>query len=220
MQTTHFPLILAHHTLHCVTFEPDTFHEHDLLWLPHHAQLARAGRKRKAEHLAGRIAAVHALREWGHKNVPGIGEQRQPLWPHGLFGSISHGATSALAVVSRQPVGVDIETIFTPQTAAEVCSSLVDDKEERILRSSTLPFPLALTLAFSAKESVFKALSRWSHPLPGFASAKVSALTTTQLTLRLLPIFSPNFAYHDTNVYWIQHQDMVITLFPHLASGS
>lgn len=130
MQTTHFPLILAHHTLHYVTFEPDTFHEHDLLWLPHHAQLARAGRKRKAEHLAGRIAAVHALREWGHKNVPGIGEQRQPLWPHGLFGSISHGATTALAVVSRQPVGVDIETIFTPQTAVELASSIVTETEK------------------------------------------------------------------------------------------
>lgn len=220
MQTTHSLLTLAHHTLHCVTFEPHTFHEHDLLWLPHHAQLAPAGRKRKAEHLAGRIAAVHALREWGHKNVPGIGEQRQPLWPHGLFGSISHGATTALAVVSCQPVGVDIETIFTPQTAVEVCSSLVDDEEERILRSSTLPFPLALTLAFSAKESVFKTLSRWALPHPGFTSAKVTALTTTQLTLRLLPTFSPNFSHHDANVNWMQHQGTVITLFPHLFSGS
>lgn len=203
-----------------MTFEPDTFHEHDLLWLPHYAQLAHAGRKRKAEHLAGRIAAVHALRELGHKNVPGMGEQRQPLWPQGLFGSISHCATTALAVVSHQPVGVDREEIFTPQTAAEVCSSLVDDEEERVLRSSTLPFPLALTLTFSAKESVFKALSRWAPPLPGLASVKVTALTTTQLTLHLLPTFSPIFAYHDAKVHWIQHQGTVITLFPHLSSGS
>ncbi|MDE5205869.1 enterobactin synthase subunit EntD [Citrobacter amalonaticus] len=220
MQTTHSPLILAHHTVHCVTFEPDTFHEHDLLWLPHHVQLAHAGRKRKAEHLAGRIAAVYALREQGHKNVPGMGEQRQPLWPEGLSGSISHCATRALAVVSHQPVGVDIEEIMTPQTAGELCSSFVDNEEERVLRSSALPFPLALTLAFSARESVFKALSQWALPLPGFASAKITALTTTQLTLRLLPLFSPNFAYHEANVYWKQHQDTVITLFPHLASGS
>lgn len=139
MQITHSSLILAHHTLHGVTFEPDTFHEHDLLWLPHHAQLARAGRKRKAEHLAGRIAAVQALREWGHKNVPGMGEQRQPLWPEGLSGSISHCATTALAVVSHQPVGVDIEAIFTAQTAAELAGSIVTETEKARLAGSGLP---------------------------------------------------------------------------------
>ncbi|WP_336219001.1 enterobactin synthase subunit EntD [Citrobacter amalonaticus] len=214
MKFTHTPLRFADHTLHLVAFEPDTFHDRDLLWLPHHVQLAHAGRKRKAEHLAGRIAAVYALREVGHKQVPEIGEQRQPLWPDGLSGSISHSATTALAVVSRQPVGIDIETLFTPQTAIEVCSSLVDQDEEQILRACALPFPLALTLAFSAKESVFKALSRWALSRPGFASAKVTALTATQLTLRLLPEFSPNFAHHEVNVFWMRLQDAVITLFP------
>ncbi|HAU5636211.1 enterobactin synthase subunit EntD [Citrobacter amalonaticus] len=184
MQTTHFPLILAHHTLHCVTFEPDTFHEHDLLWLPHHAQLARAGRKRKAEHLAGRIAAVHALREWGHKNVPGIGEQRQPLWPHGLFGSISHGATSALAVVSRQPVGVDIETIFTPQTAAELASSIVTETEKVRLAGRGLRFEQALTLAFSAKESAFKATPERSQAGCGFMHYHILDVQHNQIRLQ------------------------------------
>ncbi|MCR9029132.1 enterobactin synthase subunit EntD [Citrobacter amalonaticus] len=184
MQTTHFPLILAHHTLHCVTFEPDTFHEHDLLWLPHHAQLARAWRKRKAEHLAGRIAAVHALREWGHKNVPGIGEQRQPLWPHGLFGSISHGATTALAVVSRQPVGVDIETIFTPQTAAELASSIVTETEKVRLEGSGLRFEQALTLAFSAKESAFKATPERSQAGRGFMHYHILDVQHDQIRLQ------------------------------------
>lgn len=65
MLTTHTPLTFADHTLHIVEFDPASFHEQDLLWLPHHAQLLSSGRKRKAEHLAGRIAAVHALREYG-----------------------------------------------------------------------------------------------------------------------------------------------------------
>ena len=104
MHTTHTPLTFADHTLHIVEFDPTSFHEQDLLWLPHHAQLQSSGRKRKAEHLAGRIAAVHALRESGRKTVPGIGAQRQPLWPHSLFGSISHSASTALAVVSTHAV--------------------------------------------------------------------------------------------------------------------
>ena len=108
MHTTHTTLTFADHTLHIVEFDPDTFQEQDLFWLPHHTQLQSCGRKRKAEHLAGRIAAVHALREYGIKTVPGIGGQRQPLWPQKLFGSISHSTSTALAVVSTHPVGLDI----------------------------------------------------------------------------------------------------------------
>ena len=147
MHTTHTTLTFADHTLHIVEFDPDTFQEHDLFWLPHHTQLQSCGRKRKAEHLAGRIAAVHALREYGIKTVPGIGGQRQPLWPQKLFGSISHSTSTALAVVSTHPVGLDIEAIFTPQTAVELTGGIIDNSEQRILQLSPLPFPLALTLS-------------------------------------------------------------------------
>ena len=117
MKTTHTALPFTGHTLHFVEFDPASFREQDLLWLPHYAQLQHAGRKRKTEHLAGRIAAVYALREYGYKCVPAIGELRQPVWPAGVYGSISHYGTSALAVVSRQPIGIDIEEIFSVQTA-------------------------------------------------------------------------------------------------------
>ena len=70
MQTTHATFLLAGQTVHRVTFDPATFTEADLLWLPHHHQLSDAGRKRKADHLAGRIAAFHAL---NRQAIPGIG---------------------------------------------------------------------------------------------------------------------------------------------------
>ena len=70
MHTTHSTFSLAGHTLHRITFDPATFTDADLLWLPHHAQLADAGRKRKADHLAGRIAAAHALPD---HTMPAIG---------------------------------------------------------------------------------------------------------------------------------------------------
>ncbi|MDF4192004.1 enterobactin synthase subunit EntD, partial [Ligilactobacillus salivarius] len=84
MKTTHTSLPFAGHTLHFVEFDPANFCEQDLLWLPHYAQLQHAGRKRKTEHLAGRIAAVYALREYGYKCVPAIGELRQPVWTRAL----------------------------------------------------------------------------------------------------------------------------------------
>ena len=88
MKTTHTSLPFAGHTLHFVEFDPASFREQDLLWLPHYAQLQHAGRKRKTEHLAGRIAAIYALREYGYKCVPAIGELRQPVWPAGYTAAL------------------------------------------------------------------------------------------------------------------------------------
>lgn len=139
MRTSHFPLPFAGHWLHIVDFDASSFHEHDLLWLPHHDRLRSAGRKRKAEHLAGRIAAVHALREVDVRAVPGIGDKRQPLWPDGLFGSISHCASTALAVISQQRIGIDIEKIMSQHTATELAPSIIDSDERQILQASS-PF--------------------------------------------------------------------------------
>lgn len=107
-------LPLAGYTIQQIDFDPATFQPEDLFWLPYHASLTGWGRKRQAEHLAGRIAAAYALREVGDKQLPAIGDQRQPLWPTPWFGSISHCGQRALAVVADRPVGVDIERRFTP----------------------------------------------------------------------------------------------------------
>ena len=204
MRTTHTSLPFADHALHFVEFDPASCHDHDLLWLPHHAQLLSSGRKRKAEHLAGRIAAVHALREFGLKTVPGIGTQRQPVWPQGLFGSISHSASTALAVVSRQPVGIDIEAIFTPQTATELASSIVTHAEKELLANSGLSIEQALTLAFSAKESAFKATQASRQADAGFTQYQIVVLQHNQMILR---------AHHQTyRVQWRFSDNAVITL--------
>ncbi len=183
MRTIHTSIPFAGYSLQSIEFDPNSFHEHDLLWLPHHAQLTAGARKRKAEHLAGRIAAVHALREYGSKTVPGIGEQRRPLWPQGLFGSISHCENTALAVVSRHPVGLDIEAIFSPQVAAELASSIVTDEEKAWIAESGLPFEQALTLAFSAKESAFKATPALQQANTGFLQYQIVSVQKQQLLL-------------------------------------
>lgn len=212
MHIRHSTVLFSGFTLHHINFDPTTFQDADLLWLPHHAQLARAGRKRRTEHLAGRIAAVHALAAYGEKGVPGIGERGQPLWPAGLNGSITHCETRALAVVSRQPTGIDMETLFTPELANEVEEEIITTEERQVLLSSALPFPLALTVAFSAKESLYKAFSSAENPLPGFHSVRVSALDQQHITLTCLADFSPSLAGHALSIAWIQDQQQVITL--------
>ncbi|MDQ6190783.1 hypothetical protein M3O75_03855 [Klebsiella pneumoniae] len=63
-------LPLAGYTIQQIDFDPATFQPEDLFWLPYHASLTGWGRKRQAEHLAGRIAAAYALREVGINSFP------------------------------------------------------------------------------------------------------------------------------------------------------
>ncbi|QML61270.1 enterobactin synthase subunit EntD [Escherichia coli] len=205
MKTTHTALPFAGHTLHFIEFDPASFREQDLLWLPHYAQLQHAGRKRKAEHLAGRIAAVYALRECGYKCVPVIGELRQPVWPTGLYGSISHCGATALAVVSRQPIGIDIEEIFSAQTAKELTDNIITPEEHERLADCGLAFSLALTLAFSAKESAFKASVRQTEA--GFLDYQIISWNKQQIIIQLE---DEQFAVH-----WQIKEKIVITLCQH-----
>ena len=204
MRIHHATLPLAGYTLQQVEFDPATFQPEDLFWLPYHASLSGWGRKRQAEHLAGRIAAVYALREVGEKQPPAISDQRQPLWPTPWFGSISHCAQRALAVIADRPVGVDIEHRFTPQMAAELEDSIISPTEKTALLRSGLPFPLALTLAFSAKESGFKATPAANQRALGFADFQIVDITASTLALE--------FAEQRYPLHWIASEEQVITL--------
>ena len=197
-------LPLAGYTIQQIDFDPATFQPEDLFWLPYHASLTGWGRKRQAEHLAGRIAAAYALREVGEKRLPAIGDQRQPLWPTPWFGSISHCGQRALAVIADRPVGVDIERRFTPQLAAELESSIISPAEKTALLHSGLPFPLALTLAFSAKESGFKATPTASQRALGFDDFQIVEVTASTVALR--------FAGQCYPLHWTASEEQVITL--------
>lgn len=220
MHTQHSTLTLNAHRIHIVDFDPATFTPHDMLWLPHHARLQHAGRKRNTEHLAGRIAAVHALREYGQQQVPDIGEGGEPCWPGGLYGSISHSDSTAIAVVAQQRIGIDVEICLSPQLCADIVHHVVDGAERDVLESSGVPFPLALSVAFSAKESLFKAFSSLTHPFPGFHSARVIALGEHSATLQCSQAFSDQLADICIDIAWIVMNHHIITLVSHTPSGS
>ncbi|HEY4468631.1 MAG TPA: enterobactin synthase subunit EntD [Klebsiella sp.] len=204
MQIHHSIIQLAGHALQRVDFDPATFQPEDLLWLPHHARLADSVRKRQSEHLAGRIAAVYALREVGEKDVPAIGDQRQPLWPSPWYGSISHCQHSALAVVSARPVGIDIERILSPALAAELESGIINSAEKSLLDASGLAPELALTLAFSAKESAFKACHPDVQAGVGFSDFELLYIKEGSLLLRL--------SAGEYRLHWIKAGEYVLTL--------
>ena len=77
------------------------------------------------------------------------------------------------------------------------------------------PFALALTLVFSAKESLFKALFPQVQAWMGFDSARVTILDDKTLTLALtrqLAGFEEGTAFR---LHWQQHGEQVITLLSH-----
>lgn len=181
-----------------VDFAASTFEPDDLWWLPHAPLLTGAVTSRCAEHLAGRIAASEALRLSGVDNyIPGIGLHRAPCWPPGFTGSITHTGSIALATVMPDShglycgTGLDCETILEAAGAQEIAAGIIGAAERERLQASTLPFPLALTLAFSAKESLFKALYRHVGRYFDFFSAEITQITDDRVTLKLLEKLGP-----------------------------
>lgn len=129
-----------------------------------------AVQKRKAEFIAGRYCAWAALSQLdcnfnvtkGDKTI-GIGANREPLWPHGFVGSITHTHGYASAVVARRntvrAVGLDSERWIEPERAEQVSRQILTTRESHIDHMQLFESPAHyLTLVFSAKESLFKCL--------------------------------------------------------------
>lgn len=75
--------------------------------------ICTAIRRRQIEFFSGRLLAKRALGELGsfHTDV-GIGAHREPLWPSGFAGSISHSQNIIGVLMVRNTnllVGIDIE---------------------------------------------------------------------------------------------------------------
>lgn len=119
--------------------------------------IERVAETRRIDFLNGRHRARLALELVGCAPQPiARRPDRQPIWPRGFTGSISHSKTTCVAIAARRDhiatMGVDIEGI----------SSRVNDLREKILH----PLERDLrpdtdaeynTSVFSAKEAFFKA---------------------------------------------------------------
>lgn len=123
--------------------------------------LQRSVAKRQAEYLAGRVCARAALQRLdGREYVPGTHEDRSPIWPAGISGSITHGKGWAAAVVAHssdcQGLGLDQESLLSEERAARLSREILTEAE--LQRMNAGQTGLTVTLTFSLKESLFKAL--------------------------------------------------------------
>lgn len=119
-----------------------------------------ASQKRKREFHAGRYCAHELLTQFGLNKTPVMsGYHREPVWPSGIVGSISHCKDIAGAIMSRDDIycaiGLDIENIKPMKQAFAnyICSAQELELHPTITESS-----LHLLMLFSVKESVYKAV--------------------------------------------------------------
>uniref|UniRef100_UPI003C7B5F97 4'-phosphopantetheinyl transferase family protein n=1 Tax=Pseudomonas veronii TaxID=76761 RepID=UPI003C7B5F97 len=132
--------------------------------VPPPASIQRSVAKRQAEFLAGRLCARAALQQLDNLDcVPAIGEDRAPVWPPHISGSITHSSGHAAAIVGHKAqwrgLGMDLENVLSLERAERLAGEILTADE--LQRMAGLPreqHARLVTLTFSAKESLFKAL--------------------------------------------------------------
>lgn len=169
-------------------FDSDKFTIEQALTLPipFPDSLRRSVKTRQAEYFAGRNCARHAMLVLNAEVTQVlIGDKRQPLWPNSknggkLVGSIAHSGNIALCIAAeRQKIshlGVDIEHHIEEDLINEIQSTVINAIEKQYLVSADLAFPEALTLVFSAKETIFKTLFDDVGKYFGFETAELISL--------------------------------------------
>jgi 4'-phosphopantetheinyl transferase EntD len=149
--------------------------------LPEEADsVQRAVTGRRQEFAAGRECARYLLAEFGIIDFPvKMADDRQPLWPAGMTGSITHTSDFCAAVAAPtsclKAIGLDCEV--EGRVREELWRHVCTPSESEWLRSlPSTEQPLAATLIFSAKEAFYK----FQYPLTGerlnFKDAHVDVL--------------------------------------------
>lgn len=182
-----FPGLIARCQFSLASYRDDLFAENSVQFPQH---LITAVAKRRAEYLAGRYLARQVLAQLGHDNFTvERGENREPIWPQSIVGSISHNIDTALCAAQNSNgeggVGIDVETIMPPKRAEELWSGIVGEAECHWLHQQSQAFNLLLTLVFSAKESLFKTLYPQVRCYFDFQDARIVALDSQEGTFEL-----------------------------------
>lgn len=121
----------------------------------------RACQRKRDEFTLGRASAHFAMREIGLENPGPVlrGTRGEPLWRNGIAGSITHRYPWSVAVVAKcsgaVAIGVDLESVeAVGQT--DISRLVCRDAELTWVRQGD--FQERLTMIFSAKEALYKAL--------------------------------------------------------------
>jgi len=138
----------------------------------------RTSPRRRAEFRAGRRCAGEALRlVTGRRLLPRREKaERAPIWPEGTAGAISHCDGYAVAVAAyrdRQAcLGIDIERLLDAEEAQAIGLQVLTEGETQAFGHGA-DAAFLTSLAFSGKESLFKALYPMVREFRDFHAAEL-----------------------------------------------
>jgi enterobactin synthetase component D len=186
----------------------DAFFSQAAIHLPD--TISRASSKRKTEYFCGRYLAALALRHYGLEHFDVLADDKRcPQWPAGFVGSISHTddfAACALAPSSElSALGIDCQAILSPSKAEKLWPKIIDSNEFDIITGSSVELNYGLSLCFSAKESIYKALYPFIRKFFGFSAAKLCAINSEQQYLEFdfsAQLAKPIGIKHSLRVYY------------------
>ncbi|MDB6176896.1 4'-phosphopantetheinyl transferase superfamily protein [Paracoccus sp. Z330] len=178
--------------------------------------IARAVPHRRNEFAAGRAAARMAMSGLGLElqAIP-AGEDRAPIWPAGLTGSITHGEDTALAVVCKsnefRGLGIDIEP--DAPLPEDVLSDICDGDECAWIAGQVAPLRWA-RLIFVAKEAAFKCQYPATRAIFGFDVMTIRIMPQEgRLTARFTRDVSPYAAGDLLEGRFIRSAGMIVAGF-------
>lgn len=121
--------------------------------------------KRLAEFVAGRTLAHQLLAAQGCSSKLILPLNTQvPVWPQGYLGSITHingvAGCAVLSECSYVGLGIDLEQWIVESNAKDIAPLICFAEELEVCTRLNWSQSQALTLIFSAKESLYKALYR------------------------------------------------------------
>ena len=151
----------------------------DFLFPAEARHLGRAVPKRIGEFAAGRLCARRALAEFGIRDFAlEAAEDRQPVWPAAMVGSITHtdGFCAAVVAERRSMAALGIDTEVAGDVKVELWPSICLPPEMDWVHS--LPQDqqaAAATLIFSAKEAFYKCQYPLARERLGFKDVRVKA---------------------------------------------
>ena len=157
------------------------------------ALIAKAPEARRGQFAAGRAAARRAMLAIGLEAAPVLrGEAREPLWPAGVCGSITHAGDVAAAVVGRSDrfrgLGIDLEEHDRVTPTVHPKRFTPGERGSFDRADPRLP-----GLLFSAKEAGYKATFPTGRRFIGFHEAEVDVdWSSRTFRLRYLGDHEPN----------------------------
>lgn len=203
-------------------FHTELFEQLSVIYPP---RIQKSVHSRQAEYLAGRYVAHYAIKAIGFPAIEiASGMNREPLWPNKLLGSITHTNSTALCAVAFkhecQYLGIDLARWITNEVAKDISHLIIDNEERQLLGEPFSDDNHALTMAFSAKESLFKALYPKVQAYFNFSAAKFESISLKDGTfsIRLNESLTPELSKGDLfdGVFYLkEHEIITILSKPH-----